>query len=328
MAETIEDEGFCLTPPVTLQKSVEYMETPEPFVGRSKPQNVTFVDNTAATATATLSVAQAKGVSSLQWRQVQDVLRWRNPAVSALAFLLGGFCCLAGEYIISGNHTVTPLKAISYCILFDLGLNTVRSMVSAQWQDKAAWGSSSLIKTAAETAKVAVLKVADLHDQFLAARDPLLTLRIASAVSALSVLGGIFSFWRLVSLAFFGAFAAGAVYETYGKEITSFLQTATTQIKERWQALALSRRHKAVALTVALWILWVNVNWAARAQALLLGALTVRCNLKPAEVNAIISHAEPYMHSAKKRARRMSVVATDFVRRQSMGLTQTKSHDK
>ncbi len=42
--------------------------------------------------------------------QVQDVLRWRNPAVSALAFLLGGFCCLAGEYIISGNHTVTPLK--------------------------------------------------------------------------------------------------------------------------------------------------------------------------------------------------------------------------
>ena len=55
-------------------------------------------------------------------------------------------------------------------------------------------------------------------------------------------------------------------------------------MQERWQALALSRRHKAVALCVALWILWINVNWAARAQAMLLGALTVRCNLKPAEV--------------------------------------------
>lgn len=39
------------------------------------------------------------------------------------------------------------------------------------------------------------------------------------------------SFWRLVCLAFFGAFAAGAVYENYGKEITSFFQTATAMIK-------------------------------------------------------------------------------------------------
>ena len=65
-------------------------------------------------------------------------------------------------------------------------------MVSAQWQDKAAWGSSRLIKTAAETAKAAVLKIADFHDTFLAARDPVLTLRITSAVSALSVLGSLF----------------------------------------------------------------------------------------------------------------------------------------
>lgn len=67
-------------------------------------------------------------------------------------------------------------------------------------------------------------------------------------------------------------------------------------MQERWQALALSRRHKAVALTVALWILWVNVNWAARAQALLLGALTVRCNLKPAEVRLSPSRGHAKLH--------------------------------
>ncbi len=114
-------------------------------------------------------------------------------AISHLVFY-GSFRLPAkveAHYALLKYHLIVR-AAISYCILFDLGLNTVRSMVSAQWQDKAAWGSSSLIKTAAETAKVAVLKVADLHDQFLAARDPLLTLRIASAVSALSVLGGIF----------------------------------------------------------------------------------------------------------------------------------------
>lgn len=116
----------------------------------------------------------------------------------------------------------------------------------------------------------------------------------------------------------------------------------------------MSRRNKAIGLTVALWVLWLNVNWAVRAQALLLGALIIRCNLKPAEacwtsapcmlmlcmcpmqtesdvcigqVDAIISHAEPYMHSAKKRARRLSVAAGDILRRHSnVGVPQAKMH--
>lgn len=62
------------------------------------------------------------------------------------------------------------------------------------------------------------------------------------------------------------------------------MHARSCDVQERWQALALSRRHKAIALCVALWILWINVNWTARAQVVLLGALTVRCNLKPAEV--------------------------------------------
>ncbi len=45
------------------------------------------------------------------------------------------------------------------------------------------------------------------------------------------------------------------------------------------------------------------------------------------QVDAIISHAEPYVHSAKKRARRMSLVANDFVRRHSVALTHSKPHD-
>ena len=49
----------------------------------------------------------------------------------------------------------------------------------------------------------------------------------------------------------------------------------------------MSRRNKAVGLTVALWVLWLNVNWAVRTQALLLGALIIRCNLKPAEARFI-----------------------------------------
>lgn len=55
-------------------------------------------------------------------------------------------------------------------------------------------------------------------------------------------------------------------------------------LQDRWTALHLSRKQKAVALMVGVWVLWLNVDWVIRAQALLLGALVIRCNLKPAEV--------------------------------------------
>lgn len=54
-------------------------------------------------------------------------------------------------------------------------------------------------------------------------------------------------------------------------------------VQVRWDALHLSRRQKAAALMVTGAVLWLNVPWALRAQALLLGALIIRCNLKPAE---------------------------------------------
>ena len=55
-------------------------------------------------------------------------------------------------------------------------------------------------------------------------------------------------------------------------------------MQERWQALRLSRRQKAIALCVASLCVWAGSGWTMRLQVLLLGALTVRCNLKPAEV--------------------------------------------
>lgn len=46
-------------------------------------------------------------------------------------------------------------------------------------------------------------------------------------------------------------------------------------------------------------------------------------------MNAIITRAEPFVHSAKKRARRLSVAATDYVRRHSFGPAQPpKIHEQ
>lgn len=51
--------------------------------------------------------------------QVKAIVQWKNPALSALVLLLGSFCALAGEFILRGNHSVTPLKgkhALSHCV--------------------------------------------------------------------------------------------------------------------------------------------------------------------------------------------------------------------
>ena len=41
------------------------------------------------------------------------MLQWKTPALSALVLLGGSFCALAGEFILRGDHTVTPLKGES-----------------------------------------------------------------------------------------------------------------------------------------------------------------------------------------------------------------------
>lgn len=48
-----------------------------------------------------------------------------------------------------------------------------------------------------------------------------------------------------------------------------------------------------------------------------------------AQMDAIISHAEPFVHSAKKRARRLSLAAGDMLRRHSnVHISQPKAHNK
>ena len=270
---------------------MDFVETPEPFLPR---QNAPIVSFMPVDATADISVIGPSGkAASLpqHWQQIKDVLRWRNPAVSALLFLIGTFCALAGEFVLRGDHSVTPLKGVpptqhalhlsmlgiivaytcvsitgfkpepccahphtitsrsscngraqptlqmtlplcplcavvSMLCLGDLALNFMRSMVSSSWLERAAWAASDLIRSTAEGAKEvptiphhvqpalqyrhagvllagilattsclyvqAVHKLALWHDDFLSARNPVLTLRVAAALSAASILGSYF----------------------------------------------------------------------------------------------------------------------------------------
>jgi hypothetical protein len=98
------------------------VETPDPSI--LPREKISAVSLKAAEpkphATANVSICRglpAKGtVSPQQWDQLMDVMRWRNPAVSALVFLIGTFIALAVEFILRGAHNVTPLKGVLACL--------------------------------------------------------------------------------------------------------------------------------------------------------------------------------------------------------------------
>ena len=75
-------------------------------------------------------------------------------------------------------NSTTFLAALAYVVLFSIGINFVRSVVSVQWQTRCAWVNSPTVKSVASQSEGAVMKIAALHDRYLSARDPVLTLKV------------------------------------------------------------------------------------------------------------------------------------------------------
>lgn len=66
---------------------------------------------------------------------------------------------------------------VAYAALAEVALNFVRSIFSAAWLEEAAWQRSYAIRALAASAHAGVLRLAALHDAFIAAEDPRLTLK-------------------------------------------------------------------------------------------------------------------------------------------------------
>lgn len=71
-----------------------------------------------------------------------------------------------------------PAAVLCYALLADLALSFLRSLVSAAWRDRGLWAHSEAAEAAAQLASAAVRQAAAVHDDFLSARDPVLTLKV------------------------------------------------------------------------------------------------------------------------------------------------------
>ena len=91
--------------------------------------------------------------------------------------------------VMSTSQSFICFAGIAYVILFSISVNFIRSVVSVQWQTRCAWVNSPSVKSIALQAEGFVMQIAALHDRYLSARDPILTLKVTLLLWGLVYLG-------------------------------------------------------------------------------------------------------------------------------------------
>ena len=199
-------------------------------------------------------------------------------------------------------------------MLAELSANFTRSFFSANpssWR----WEGSALAAAATAATTSAVAAAARTHDRFLSVDDPAMALKVCGGLWSLAIVGQFFSVWTLATLAFAVFFTLPYAVHAHKAALLAVCEDAVAAAHARWAGLGLSRRQQAGGLLAAVVFIWLKSSWVNRCIGMFLGALAVRCSLKPAEVAALREHAAPLTMSVKKRAARLSLAATDFAHR-------------
>ncbi|KAK2078111.1 hypothetical protein QBZ16_003979 [Prototheca wickerhamii] len=241
---------------------------------------------------------------------MRDLLLYDNPMLSGLVAVLGLAVLALGHYLLSGSHGWRLVPTLSHAALCVVAFNMFRGLLVRGWTSDAA--GSGAASAAAELAAAAVCGAAGLYDAYLASPDAAVSLRSVLALWGLARLGGVVGLWTTLSILFVGAFTVPVALATFEAQISELRALIGGSVQARWSALGLTRRQKGLALVLSVAGLWSLVSWPTRLTAVLAGALAIRANLRPTEVEAIMSHAAPYTQSVQKRARRLSIAAAGF----------------
>lgn len=253
-------------------------------------------------ASAPSSHPRASSQSPFSADALKDLVLYTNPALSFLTILGGIFALTTIRYIISGPHQMTLLSAVCYLALAELAINFFRSLLSSTPATSGTWTNSRLVSSAISTSIKCIDSVASLHDEYLACRDPMVSVKVGGALWGVAIIGHVFSIWGLVSFTFVLAFTVPYLMSTNWESVTTAAHTATAVLAARYHALGLTRKQKACIVAGALFYVWMRFSWSYRIIGMFVGAMVIRSNLKPAEVAAIRQHAAPLTASVKKRA--------------------------
>jgi hypothetical protein len=255
---------------------------------------------------------------------MKDLVLYKNPPLTFLAILGSTLALTTSKYIISGPHQMTFFSALCYFLLLDLAVIMFRGVFSSKASSSGTWTGSNFVESVSYYALKSINYIAAVHDQFLVAQDPALSLKVGAVLWALAHVGRLFSVWTLTTTVFILAFTVPYFVDNNWDAIQDFNYQINEKIAEKYKALGLTRKQQVISVFSVLCFLWMRSSWTSRLCGVLIAALTVRCNLKPAEMASLREQAAPFTQSVKKRAARLSVAASDFAVR-TLGTSKTHS---
>jgi len=257
-----------------------------------------------------------------QANAMKDLVLYKNPPLTFLAILGSTFALTTSKYIISGPHQMTFLSALCYFLLLDLAVIMFRGVFSSNPSSSGTWTGSNFVEAVSYYALKSINYIAAVHDQFLVAQDPALSLKVGAVLWALALVGRVFSIWALTTAVLISAFTVPYFVNNNWDAVHDFSSRINEKIAKRYKAL--TRKQQAISVFAVLCFLWMRSSWTSRLCGVLIAALIVRCNLKPAEMTALREQAAPFTQSVRKKAARFSVAASDFAVR-TLGTSKTHS---
>lgn len=294
----------------------------------------------------TVRFEASQNVTNDSTNYFKALVLYENPALSFLLLLIGTFMLATVRYIMNGSHSMTLLSckfmfvceasceylltnvslvaaAISYLLLADLALNFVRSVFFPEI-GTGTWHGSSFMNTVLQLASYGIEIISKLHDNFVASPDPHMMLRTGIVLLLIGHVGKYMGVWTLALMAFISIFTVPYLSQQYASSINATYSAMLSIVKSNIKAIGWTRKQRAAVFLLVMSLLWVWSTWFYRIIGVLIGAMAIRCNLKPAEIDAIRQHAAPLTTGVKKRAARLSIAASDFAQR-TLG---TKLHFK
>jgi Reticulon len=259
-----------------------------------------------------------------QANALKDLVLYKNPPLAFLAILGSTLALTTTRYIISGPHQMTFFSALCYLLLIDLAVNCIRSVFSSKPSSFGTWTGSNLVESASFYALKTINYIAAVHDRFLTSQDPALSFKVGVSLWTLTLIGRIFSVWTLTAAVFVFAFTVPYFVNNNLDAVRDVYYQINEKVAQKYKAFGFTRKQQVISVFSVLCFLWMRSSWTSRLCGMLMAALIVRCNLKPAEMAALREKAAPLTRSVKKRAARFSVAANDFAVR-TLGNNKTHS---
>ncbi|CAG9466199.1 unnamed protein product [Pedinophyceae sp. YPF-701] len=271
-----------------------------PQSGLTRPPRSTPAASAPPTATPGLVRESIQALRRSMPTRLRRLLVWRNPVESALAL---SFCALTLTTVhmaLTGH--LSALSVVCNLLLARLAVSFCSALLSKQ---KPAPTSAAWAATIAKASEI-LRGFASVYDSVVRTDDPKVTLAAAAGLWALAIAGRYVSVMTLAWTALVTAFTVSPAYAAHRPALHRIANNAAAAAGQRFRQLGLTRKQKALGLVLGLSALWSVTSWTNRAVAVFIAVVSIRCHMRPTEVEAVQDAAAPYTQSIHRGARTLS----------------------